>query len=58
VEGIANTEGVVLLRADKEPKNVLLGGNKISAVEFSEAEKLLWIKFPNEALPRELSLSY
>jgi hypothetical protein len=37
---------------------VMLGGKEISSAEFSEKEKLLWAKFPNEASPRELSLSY
>jgi hypothetical protein len=58
VEGIANTEGIVLLRAEKQPSRVSLDGKEISTVEFSAAEKLCWIKFPNEARPRELSIVY
>jgi len=56
VEGIANTEGIVLLHADKKPTRVTLGGNDISSIEFSESDKLLWIKFPNEATPRLLTV--
>lgn len=58
VEGIANTQGIVLLRAEKKPARATIGGKEISSFEFSEKEKLLWVKFPNEAAPRELSLSY
>jgi hypothetical protein len=58
VEGIANTEGIVLLRAEKKPSRVTLDGKEISSVEFSESEKLVWIKFPNEAKPRELSIAW
>jgi hypothetical protein len=58
VEGIANTQAVVLLRAEKKPARVTLNGKEISSFEFSDAENLLWVKFPNEAAPRELSFSY
>jgi hypothetical protein len=58
VEGIANTQAVVLLRADKKPARVTLSGQEISTVEFSDADKLLWIKFQNEAKPRELSIAF
>ncbi|HEY6228875.1 MAG TPA: hypothetical protein VI282_17275, partial [Verrucomicrobiae bacterium] len=56
VEGIANTEAVVLMRAKKKPARVTLGGNEISAVEFSDSDKLLWMKFTNEATPRVLTV--
>jgi hypothetical protein len=58
VEGIANTQAVVLLRSDKKPAHISLAGKEISSFEFSEAEKLLWIKFPNESTPRELTIVY
>jgi hypothetical protein len=58
VEGIANTHAVVLLRADKKASRVTLAGQEISTVEFSDADKLLWIKFQNEAKPRELSIAF
>jgi hypothetical protein len=58
VEGIANTSAIVLLRSEKAPAKVTLDGKDISSVEFSDQDKLLWIKFPNEAKPRELSIKY
>ena len=58
VEGVVNTPGIVLLRAEKRPARVTLAGKEISSVEFSEVEKLLWIRFQNEASPRELSLAF
>jgi len=58
VEGIAKTQGIVLLRAEKQPSRVSLDGTEISSVEFSEADKLVWIKFSNEAKPRELSIAW
>jgi hypothetical protein len=58
IEGIANTQGILLLRSDQRPSKVTLGGEEIPAVEFSDADKLLWIRFQNESAPRELSLTY
>jgi hypothetical protein len=58
VEGIANTQAIVLLRSDKEPARVALDGKDLSSIEFSAADKLLWIRFPNEAAPRKLSVDY
>jgi hypothetical protein len=58
VEGIANTPGIVLLRADKAPKNITLGGEPLKSFEFSGADGLLWIKFPNAARARELRVNF
>jgi hypothetical protein len=58
VEGIANTQGIVLLRAEKQPARVTLDGKEVLTVEFSATDKLCWIKFPNEARSRELSIVF
>ena len=57
VEGIVNTEAVILLKSEKAPTHVTLGGEEIKA-EFSAAEKLVWLKFQNQPRPRELKLSF
>jgi hypothetical protein len=58
VEGIANTQGIVLLQSEKQPTHVTLDGKELSSLEFSQADKLLRVKFPNQSTPRELSIAY
>lgn len=58
VEGVARTPTVILLSTTKAPKSVGLEGQPLSAVEFSEAEKLCWIRFENEARPRTLQINW
>lgn len=60
VEGIADTPGIILLRAETAPKQITLGGETLEpdAIEFSAAEKLLWVKFPNAPKARELTLTF
>jgi hypothetical protein len=54
IEGIANTQGILLLRADKAPRKVLLAGEPLNSFKYSATDQLLWIRFPNSATPREL----
>jgi hypothetical protein len=56
VEGIANTEAIVLVRANQRPSKVLLAGEPLESFTYSSVEKLLWIKFANQARPRELRI--
>jgi hypothetical protein len=58
VEGIENTSAVMLMGSDKAPKRVLLGTTKLETTEYSATEKLLWIRFENEAENRELRIEY
>jgi len=58
VEGVGNTPAVVLMHAPKRPREISLGGEAVKDFEYSPADKLLWIRFPNEATPRELSLRF
>ena len=58
VEGVPDTLAVVLLRAPKPPRSVSLGTDALSNWEYSSAEKLLWLRFPNQAAPRQLRVSY
>jgi hypothetical protein len=37
---------------------VTLAGQPCESFEYSAAERLLWIRFPNEAKPRELAIKW
>ena len=56
VEGVAHTPAVVLLHANRPPSSVTLAGTPLSGFLYSPAERLLWIRFANEATPRDLSV--
>jgi len=58
VEGIADTPAIILVRASQRPHSVTLAGKAIESFEYSTAEKLLWIRFPNEAKQRELLVTF
>lgn len=58
VTGVAETPGVVLLESPKPPKTITLAGQPLTTFEYSAADRLLWIHFPNDVAPRELSLQY
>jgi len=58
VEGVANTPGVALLRAEKRPKSITLDGHAVEDFDYSTADGLLWIRFANEARPRELVVGF
>jgi hypothetical protein len=58
VEGADNTQAVVLLQTDKPPGAITLDGQPIETSSYSATDKLLWIRFPNEAHPRELSVQW
>jgi hypothetical protein len=58
VEGVGNTPGIMLLRCSKPPREITLAGERITGFEHSSSEDLLWIRFSNEARPRELRLVF
>jgi hypothetical protein len=58
VEGVVNTPGVVLLRAADAPRFVTLAGRPLESVDYSPEDRLLWIRFTNEARPRELTIGF
>jgi hypothetical protein len=58
VEGVADTPAVVLVRASKPARSVMLAGQLVEGVRYSAAEELLWISFNNEARPRELAIEF
>ena len=58
VEGVGQTPAVVLLESPKPPRRIALGGQTVKGVEYSVAEKLLWIRFENDTMPRELIVEF
>ena len=58
VEGVGNTAAVVLLHAPKRPREIKLRGQALEDFEYSATDNLLWIRFPNEAAPRELTVRF
>ena len=51
-----NTPAVVLVRAAAAPRAVKLAGQPLENFQYDPEGKLLWIRFPNEAGPRELAV--
>ena len=58
VEGVGNTPAIVLVHAPKPPRGITLAGQPVKDFEYSAAERVLWIRFPNEPRPRELTLTF
>jgi hypothetical protein len=58
VEGVGKTPAVVLLGSNKAPRSVTLDGKNLSTFEYSAKEKLLWIHFENDVVPRPLTVQY
>jgi hypothetical protein len=58
VEGVAHTQAVVLLHSTNPPRSVTLAGTPLSGFLYSPHERLLWIRFANEATPRDLSVHW
>lgn len=58
VEGVADTAAVVLLRAPGVPRSMMLDGRPCGDFEHSAADRLLWIRFRNEARPRDLTVQF
>jgi hypothetical protein len=58
VEGVGNTPAIALLHSPKPPREITLAGQTIKDFEYSAAEQLLWIRFPNEPSPREMVVRF
>jgi hypothetical protein len=57
-ESISDTQAIALFKADHAPKTITLGANKIDAFDYSSDEKLLWVRFENQAETRELKIEF
>lgn len=58
VEGVVDTPAVVLLRVPKAPHAITLAGQPLTSFEYAAEDRLLWIRFTNEASPRELAIEF
>jgi hypothetical protein len=58
VEGVVDTPAVLLLRASTPPHSVTLAGQPLGSYRYSPEDKLLWIRFSNEARPRDLAIEF
>lgn len=58
VEGVGNTRAIVLVNSAKRPRSIVLASQPMTDFTYSETEQLLWIRFANEARPRELTIQY
>ncbi|EEF59721.1 conserved hypothetical protein [Pedosphaera parvula Ellin514] len=58
VEGVANTLAIVLLHAGKSPQTVTLDGKAVNDFKFDTKQKLLWVRFENESVPRKLEIQF
>ncbi len=58
VEGVGETPAIMLLESPIAPRAVTLDGKKLATFEYSAKERLLWIHFENDAVPRELAVQY
>ncbi|MGO8680401.1 MAG: hypothetical protein ACLQU6_05740 [Limisphaerales bacterium] len=58
IEGITGTDGIALIHAPRPPRVVRLAGHGAVQWEYSAAERLAWIRFPNESRPRELEVGF
>ena len=58
VEGVGDTPAVILIHAPKPPSAIKLNGQVLQDFEYSSADKLLWVRFANEAAPRELEVRF
>lgn len=58
VEGVGNTQAIVLLASDRVPRSVKLAGQAIDTWSYSGAEHLLHIRFPHQAASRTLEVQF
>jgi len=58
VDGIGQTEAIVLARAPGSPRSVTLDGRSLTEFRFEATSGLLWLHFPNEAHPRSLEITF
>lgn len=58
VEGVGKTDAVMLLRTPRAPRAITLDAQPVEQSNHSAAEGLLWIRFPNQARPRELTVNF
>lgn len=58
IEGIANTEAILLIRLPAQPQSIRLDGKPVAPFRADPARGLLWLRFANQAQPRELRVEW
>ena len=58
IEGVAETEGVALVRCPRAPQSVRVAGQATTDFTHDAARGLLWVRFPNEPRPREVEVAW
>ncbi len=58
VEGVGDTPGLVLIATPKAPRSVQLERQPLTSYTYDTAEGLLYVRFPNEARPRDLVVEF
>lgn len=58
VEGVARTPAVVFLQSPAKPSTITLDGAPVEDFEYSNSDRLLWVRFENESRPRTLTIKY
>jgi hypothetical protein len=58
VEGVGQTACMMLFRVAASPGTITLDDQPLVPHEFSKADGLLWLRFPNEARARKLRMTF
>ena len=58
VEGVEESPAVLLFRTAAAPASITLDGEAVKDFEFSETDKLLWLRFTNTSQPRKLVVNF
>ena len=58
VEGVGDTPGILLISSAKPPRTVEIDQQSLETFSYEAAEGLLYVRFPNEARPRVLTVEF
>jgi len=58
VEGVAGTPAVILLRANRAPREATVGGERLTDTTFDATQGLLWLRFTHTSSPRDLRVHF
>jgi hypothetical protein len=58
VEGVGDTQGLLLIQCRTAPKTVSLDGHAHAAYTYSKEERLLRVKFPHHARPEQFEIQF
>jgi len=58
IEGIGDTQGVLLLRVPSPPKSASVDGKTVPIGEYDPARRLLWLRFPLKSTPQAIDVAF